>query len=131
MAGSQILTDGPEILFQAFIEHRDRHVIHSGSTFVGGDLRERRKQCAFGVDFVDQAEPLASFDPLFEGRQHPRCPNPRFDPAPSEQDLSGTCVALAGTASGCSSVDLVIASPPSCTPSLHQHYPASSLLWAL
>src|SRR5271157_6573885 len=68
MAGSQILTEGPEILFQAFIEHRDRHVIHSGSTFVGGDLRARRKQCAFGVDFVDQAKPLASFDPALSTR---------------------------------------------------------------
>ena len=25
---------------------------------------------------------FAAFDPLFEGRQHPRCPNPRFDPRP-------------------------------------------------
>jgi hypothetical protein len=73
------------------VEHRDRHVIHSGSAFVGGDLRERRNQCAFGVDLVDQAELLASFDPVFEGRQHLLCPNRRFDPAPAEQDLSGTC----------------------------------------
>ncbi len=34
---------------------------------------------------------LASFDPLFEGRQHPLCPNPRFDPVPSARGLSGTC----------------------------------------
>ena len=42
------------------------------------------------MDLVDQAEPLASFDPLFEGRQHPLCPDRRFDPAPAAQDLSGT-----------------------------------------
>ena len=67
-----------------------RHMIHSGSTLVSGDLRERRVQGSHGMDLVDQAEPFASFDPLFEGRQHPLCPNPRFDPAPAEQDLSGT-----------------------------------------
>jgi hypothetical protein len=33
---------------------------------------------------------ISSFDPLFEGCQHPHCPNRRFDPAPTEQDLSGT-----------------------------------------
>ena len=90
-AGLQIFAESLEVLFPVIVEHRDRHVIHSGSAFVGGDLRERRNQCAFGVDLVDQAELLASFDPEFEGRQHPLCPNRRFDPAPAEQDLSGTC----------------------------------------
>ena len=73
------------------LEHRDRDVIHPGGTSVGGDLSERRIQGAFGMDLVDQAEPLASFDPLFEGRQHPLRPDRRFDPAPAERDLSGTC----------------------------------------
>jgi hypothetical protein len=27
-------------------------------------------------------EGIAAFAPLFEGRQHPLCPNPRFDPLP-------------------------------------------------
>ena len=61
-------------------------MIHTGSSFVGGDLRERRSQGSLGMDLVDQAEPFASFDPLFEGRQHPLCPDRRFDPAPAEQD---------------------------------------------
>jgi hypothetical protein len=90
-AGLQIFAESLEVLFPVIVEHRDRHVIHSGSAFVGGDLRERRNQCAFGVDLVDQAELLASFDPVFERLQHPLCPNRRFDPAPAEQDLSGTC----------------------------------------
>ena len=66
-------------------------MIHSGCPLVGGDLIERRFQGALGVDLVNQTEPLASFDPLFEGCQHPQCPNPRFDPVPAERDLSGTC----------------------------------------
>src|SRR5271157_1401175 len=90
MAALQILAELLQVLFQAFIEHLDRHVIHPGGTFVGGDLRERGPQYAFGMNLVDQTEPLASFDPLFEGCQHPHCPNQWFDPAPTAQDLSGT-----------------------------------------
>ena len=53
-------------------------------------------QPTVGKEFVGpammiQAEPLVSFDPLFEGCQHPWCPNPWFHPVPSEQDVSGTC----------------------------------------
>src|SRR5271166_3500442 len=40
-------------------------------------------------------------------------------------------IVFADTAAGCSSVDLVIASPLSCTPWLDRCYPASSLLWVL
>jgi hypothetical protein len=83
-AGPQTFAESLEVLFPVIVEHRDRHVIHSGSAFVDGDLRECRNQCAFGVDLVDQAEVLASFDPLFEGRQHALCPNRQFDPAPAE-----------------------------------------------
>ncbi len=45
---------------------------------VGRHLRERRPQKRLGVEFVDQAVPLAAFDPLVEGRQHPLRPHPRF-----------------------------------------------------
>jgi hypothetical protein len=34
-------------------------------------------------------EPATSFDPLIEGRQHPLCPDRRFDPSPSGLGLSG------------------------------------------
>src|SRR5271157_1095230 len=40
-------------------------------------------------------------------------------------------IVFADTAAGCSSADLVIASPLSCTPWLDRCYPASSLLWVL
>jgi hypothetical protein len=53
-------------------------VIHSCRCAVGCHLRERRPQRCFGVDLVDQAVPLAGFDPRFEGRKHPRCPHPQF-----------------------------------------------------
>jgi hypothetical protein len=36
-----------------------------------------------------KAEPLASLDPLFEGRQHALAPERRFGPRPSGADLSG------------------------------------------
>ena len=39
---------------------------------------------------INKAEPLASFHPLFEGCQHPLCPNRRFHPAPAGRGLSGT-----------------------------------------
>ena len=40
-------------------------------------------------------------------------------------------LALAGITTGGFSVALNVTSPPSCTPWLHRHYPASSLLWVL
>jgi hypothetical protein len=57
-------------------------MIHPRRPAVGRHLRERRPQCGFGVDLVNQALPFAAFDPRLEGRQHPRCPHPRFDPRP-------------------------------------------------
>ena len=36
-------------------------------------------------------EGVASFDPRLEGRQHPRCPDRRFDPRPFSLRLSGAC----------------------------------------
>ena len=65
---------------------------------------EAARRVRSGVDLVDQAEPFASFDPLFEGRQHPLRPDRRFGPAPSGARASPACLALAGTAAGCSSV---------------------------
>jgi len=41
-------------------------------------LTERRSQSSFGMDLVDQAKPFTSFDPLFEGCQHPLSPNHWF-----------------------------------------------------
>src|SRR4051794_13226930 len=44
-------------------------MIDPGGTSIGGDLTGRCVEGRFGGDLVDQAEPLASLDPLFEGRQ--------------------------------------------------------------
>ena len=44
-----------------------------------------------GVGPALMAEPPASFDPLFEGRQHPLRPDRRFDPSPAGQGASGAC----------------------------------------
>ena len=41
------------------------------------------------VATVHQAKPLASSNPLFQGRQHPLRPDRRFHPRPSGADLSG------------------------------------------
>ena len=45
---------------------------------------------------VDQAEPFASFAPLFEGRQHALAPHRRFHPRPSGADVSGLRSRLVG-----------------------------------
>ncbi len=44
---------------------------------------------------------------------------------------SPACLAVSGTRAGCRCISLYSANPPSCTPSLHRHCPASSLLWVL
>ncbi len=48
---------------------------------VGGDFTERRPQGPLGIDLVDQAEPLASLDPLVRGPSTSARPDRRFDPA--------------------------------------------------
>src|SRR5260370_41980913 len=57
-------------------------MIHSGCALVGRHLREGRPQRRLGLDLVDQTVPLAAFDPLFEGSQHPCRPSRWFGPRP-------------------------------------------------
>src|SRR2546430_1579946 len=42
-----------------------------------------------------------------------------------------SCLAVAGTGDSYISCGRVIANPSPCTPSLHRHYPASTLIWVL
>src|SRR3989442_834940 len=70
------------------LEHLDRLVIHSGGTSVGLDLLKGLTKVPQGVHLIHQAEPFASLDPLFEGRQHPFRPNLRFHPGPLGPDFS-------------------------------------------
>ena len=76
--------------FFQFRLKQNSDVIDPGGPLVRCNLRECSSQSPFGVNLVNQAELLASFDPLFEGCQHPLCPNRRFDLEPQVQGLSGT-----------------------------------------
>jgi len=51
--------------------------------------QNRRWASVDGQDLIHQAEPFASFHPLFEGRQHTFRPDRRFHPCPAGMDLSG------------------------------------------
>ena len=46
-------------------------------------LLERALKIFLPIDFINQTEPLTSFDPVFQGRQHRVCPHTRFHPVPS------------------------------------------------
>ena len=63
--------------------------IHSGGSGPSAHPAPRGLQGASGVDLINQAEPLASFHPRFEGRQHALGPHRRFRPRPPGTDLSG------------------------------------------
>src|SRR2546426_197349 len=78
-----------QVLLQMALEHLHRLVIHPSRPSVGFHFFESGPQVRQGVHLVHQAKPLASFDPLFEGRQHPFRPDRRFYPGPSSSDLSG------------------------------------------
>ena len=65
----------------------NRLMIHAGRSAVGGDLAERRLEIGGRVDLVDQAEPVSSFHPVFQGRQHAVGPDRRFGPRPAGTDL--------------------------------------------
>ncbi len=58
-------------------------MIHARRARVGLHLRESCVQVRQSVALVTQTEPFASFDPSFEGGQHPWRPDCRFDPRPS------------------------------------------------
>jgi len=58
-------------------------VIHSARLpFVTSNPKGCLGDSSPGIDLVNQAEPFASFHPLFEGRQHAVCPDPRFGARP-------------------------------------------------
>jgi hypothetical protein len=57
-------------------------MIYSRSPGIGLYLRKGRLQSRRRKQLVNQAVPLASFDPHFEGHQHPCRPNRRFRPRP-------------------------------------------------
>jgi hypothetical protein len=58
-------------------------------TMSRSELRDPTAVLPFS-SYTTRAWQRSSFDPLFEGCQQPLCPNPRFDPAPAVQGLSGT-----------------------------------------
>jgi site-specific DNA recombinase len=80
--GPQLLAQPPQVGVQITRVVRDADVIHPGGSPVGRHSREGQAERVFGVELVDQTVPFAALDPLFEGRQHPLRPNPRFDPRP-------------------------------------------------
>ena len=71
-------------------ELADRLPIHARSTFVRPDLRPRERQRLGREHLVHQAEPLAAFDPVDQGRQHPLRPHRSFGP---HDHGSGLCIA--------------------------------------
>ena len=100
------------------LEQLDRDVIHpGGSPGWPRPCAKAARRFRSGIDLVDQAEPLASFDPLFEGRQHALRPD-RGSTQGQRPRTSPACLAP-GTVAGCLSTSCPSRSPPSCTPSLH------------
>ena len=69
----------------SLLEHRYRLVVHSGCPAVAFTSRKRRSQVRRRVHLIYQTEPFASFDPVFQGRQHPFRPDRRFHPRPASR----------------------------------------------
>jgi hypothetical protein len=63
--------------------------------------------------------------------QHTSRTHRRFCPAVLRQASPGCLARRTGTGPGLDSHDTPVTHPPSCSPSLHRSYPASSLLWPL
>ena len=89
-AGSQAFVQPCQVRVQIVRVILDTHVVHPRRTAIGLHRRERRAQRGNGVEFVDQAVPSAAFNPLYEGRQHPRRPDNGFGPWLSVPRLSGS-----------------------------------------
>src|SRR5690554_6218785 len=60
----------------------ESHPVDSRRALIGFDLIPCLDQRGFPIDFVDQAEPLASFDALIERLEHSLGPDGWFHPRP-------------------------------------------------
>src|SRR5215212_2891422 len=78
-----------QVPFQLVRKLRDRHMVNASAPPVPLAPLVGRPQVPSVIDLVDQTEPLTSFDPSFEGRQHAIRPDTRFHPGPTAPSFSG------------------------------------------
>jgi len=69
-----------QVGFQVLLEHLDGLIIHTGGSFVRLHSRKGTLQIRRAVNLINQTEPFASFNSLFESCQHPFAPDCRFPP---------------------------------------------------
>ncbi len=78
-----------QVLLQPLLVHRYRLVVHSCCSAVCLHLLKCSPQHSRRTHLIYQAEPFASFDPCFQGRQHSFRPDARFHPRPAGANFSG------------------------------------------
>src|SRR5262249_48593290 len=81
-------------------EPLDRLPIHARRAAVGLDLRPGCSQRCGCKHLVNQREPLAAFDPVVQGRQHPLRPPRGFNPRPGSPGGCSLCTLLSHCTSG-------------------------------
>src|SRR5207249_1471750 len=84
----QRLHQFPQVRFQIVAKRFDRYMIHARSALVRRYLAVAPEQVTLREHLVNQSEPFASFDALFERSQHAFGPDCGFRPAPTGQNVS-------------------------------------------
>ena len=79
----QLSIESLQVLFSTPLEHLHAFGVDAGGPRVGLDSRPGSPQGRKRVHLINQAEPFASFHPLFEGGQHAFRPDRRFGPCPA------------------------------------------------
>src|SRR5215213_1180361 len=74
-ASFDLLIDGEQPRLAVFAEAFHRDAVHAAGPCVGPHLCPSQRKHVQPADFIDQAEPLVSFDPRFEGDQHLLAPD--------------------------------------------------------
>jgi len=70
----------------------DGDLVHARRAFVPRGVAPRRPEVRRPMHLIDQAEPYASFDSVFQSLQHPVRPDRRLGPRPAGSSLAGRWV---------------------------------------
>jgi len=87
----QLCREALQISFQVLLKHLDGLMVHAGGSFVRLHSRKGLQQIRAAVNLINQTEPFASFNSLFESCQHPFRPDRRFGPRPAGTHFSSLC----------------------------------------
>jgi hypothetical protein len=88
LALSQFFFQPQKLTFVLLVELRNCLPVHSRTATISPNCVKRTLKIPRSIDLVNQPEPFASFDSVFQSHQHALRPNTQFHPRPAVADVS-------------------------------------------